>query len=370
MSENSNLFRPEWTEQDCINELLRIAEIDETKVISRNYFRNHADCSEATWNRYFGTFHEFKRQAGIVLSRHQHKHERDIAKHASKDNQRVMMVEKTSYEGKYKRDSDRRFQSILNVSDLHDINCDPFLRRMLIEAAKRVQPEKIVLNGDTFDMPEFGKYTQDPRLYDPIKRIKWVHDLLTDLRKAAPNAEFIMVEGNHEFRLIRHLTEATPAMVTVLADLHGFTVPKLLGLDKFEVNYIARMDLTAFREIDIKSELKKNYSILYDAVLFHHFPEGSKMGYPGTNGHHHRHLVHSYYSPAFGPYEWHQTGAGHVRSASYCAGEQWSNGFLVVHVDTATRHSSFEYVDVRDFCMFGGKFYQRSEAESVYAIPG
>jgi hypothetical protein len=62
-------------------------------------------------------------------------------------------------------------------------------------------------------------------------------------------------------------------------------------LTKYEVNFVARADLTAFNESDIKKELKKNYVILYDALLFHHFPEGFNMGYPGANGHHHKHLV-------------------------------------------------------------------------------
>lgn len=91
------------------------------------------------------------------------------------------------------------------------------------------------------------------------------------------------------------------------------------------------------------------------------------MGYPGTNGHHHKHLVSSHYSPIFGPYEWHQTGSGHTRHASYCAGEKWSNGFLIIHTDTHTRHSAFEYVDIRDFAIVGGQWYRRDpKADSVY----
>lgn len=366
LSEDPIKFHPNWTAEDCIAELRRIAEIDPDRVITRNYFRVHSKISESTWNRFFGTFHEFKRQAGIILSRHAHQLERNIAKHASMASKREVFMEKSSYEGKYVRDVSRRWQTILTGSDQHDVMCDPFYRRMFIEAARRVQPEKIVLNGDLFDLPEFGKYVQDPRQYNVVGRIQWVHEFLKELRQASPTSEITLIEGNHEYRLLRHLSEATPAMMTVLADLHGFTVSSLLGLDRYEVQFIARADLSAFNEKDIKEEVRKNYLITYDAVLFHHFPEGSKMGYPGANGHHHRHLVSSHYSPIFGPYEWHQTGAGHRREASYCSGEKWSNGFLLVHVDTQTKHSAFEYVDVRDFCMLGGVFYHRSPEESVY----
>lgn len=362
LSEDERKFHPEWTKDDCVAELQRVAQLDLDRVVSRNYFRVHSRISEATWNRYFGTFEEFKRQAGIKLSRHQHNLERQIAKHASKDAQREMMGQKVTFEGKYQRPCSNRFQTALIGSDQHDITCDPFYRHLFIEAAARAQPEQIVINGDVFDLTEFSKYVQDPREFKPLQRIAWVHDFLRDLRAAAPNAELHLVEGNHEFRLVRHLTEATPALVTILSDLHGLTVPKLLGLDQFQVNYIARMDLAAFHEKDIREELRKNYLILWDCLLLHHFPEGFQYGYPGVNGHHHKHTVRAAYSPTFGPYEWHQTGAGHIREASYCAGEKWSNGFILAHVDTHRKRTAFDYVDCSaDHAVLGGRFYTRDD---------
>jgi predicted phosphodiesterase len=364
MSEDVEKYHADWTPEMCIAELRRIAEIDTTKVISRNYFRNESRISESTWNRHFGTFEEFKRQAGIILSRHAHRLEKNIALHASKDRQRIMNADKASWEDAYLRPVSKRFQSVLVCSDIHDTACDPFYRRLLVDTARRVQPEKIVLNGDIFDLAEFGKYATDPRTFNPVARIKWVHALLHDLREACPETEITFVEGNHEFRLLRHLTEATPALMTVLADLHGMTVPSLLGLDKFELNYVARMDLAAFNEADIKKELSKNYVILWDAVLFNHFPEGRNFGYPGANGHHHKHIVWNDYSPVFGSYEWHQLGCGHAPRASYCAGEKWSQGFLLCHVDTHKKHTQFEYIDTTfGHAIVGGRFYERAESE-------
>jgi len=352
--------------EEVIAELRMIAERDPTRVITRNFFRVNSRYAESAWNKHYGTFHEFKRQAGIVLSRHQHRMERDIAKHASVDVLRNLNLEKAGREGTYRRPSNRRWQSVLVASDVHDITCDPFYLRVIYDTAERLQPEQIVLNGDIFDLPEFGKYPQDPREYQPLKRITWVHDFLATLRKRAPDATITYTEGNHEFRLLRHMAEATPALMTVLSDLHGFTVPKLLGLDKFEVNFVARADLTAWNEAGIKTELRKNYVTLYDALLFGHFPEQRHMGYPGANGHHHRHALWSAYSPVFGPYEWHQIGCGHRREARYTPGEQWGNGFLICHVDTATKRTQFEYVDVtHEHAVVGGKFYCRTEAEPV-----
>jgi hypothetical protein len=367
LSEDERKFHPEWGPEDCLAELIRVAKLDSTKVISRNYFRNYSDISEATWNRYFGTFLEFKRQAKLILSRHAHKLERNIAKHASVDKMRELNIEKRQWEGKYLRPKNNRFQTALVCSDLHDIMCDKFYLRLLIETAQRVQPEKIVLNGDIFDLPEFSKFRQDPREFDVIKRIKWVHAFLAKLRKVSPNSEISLLEGNHEYRLLRHMGEQTQALLVILNELHGYTIPSLLGLTDYEVNYIARADMTAFNEKDIKDQLAKNYITLWDkSLLFGHYPSMKSMGIPGANGHHHQHIVWNDYSPTYGPWEWHQLGCGHKRSAVYTAGEKWSNGFLLAHCDTLTKRSQMEYIDCsHDHTFIGGKFYQRSDSEAV-----
>lgn len=348
------------TKEECIRILRAMAEAEPEKVITRNYFRNNSPLAESAWNKHFGTFEEFKRQAGITLTRHAHRMERDVAKHASLENFRLMNAEKREYSGKYLKPDNKRFQTILVGSDIHDIECDPFWRKTFLDTAKRVQPEKVVLNGDLFDLPEFGKYAVDPRTWDVVGRIKWVHTFLADLRKAVPNSELILIEGNHEYRLLRHMSEASPAMKAILSDLHGFTVPKLLGLDQFEVNYIAPADLATLTVSDAKSEIKRNFHIMYDFIVAHHFPEGSNFGLPGWNGHHHSHWCETHYNPIYGSFEWHQLGSGHKREASYTNGEKWGEGFALVHVDTVAKRCQFEYIDTTSsFVMIGGKFYGR-----------
>ena len=148
-------------------------------------------------------------------------------------------------------------------------------------------------------------------------------------------------------------------MRAVLSDLHGFTVPGLLGLRQFEVNYVARADLGTFRQTDIRNELKLNWIKLYDCLVGHHFPEGRRLGYPGWNGHHHKHLVWPSFSPSFGSFEWHQIGCGHARLASYTDGSVWANGFLLAHVDTHKKTTAFEYIQLQDHTVIGGKWYER-----------
>jgi len=363
MSEQAEKHR-DWDEQQVIDELRRIAEEHPEQVISRNFFRVHSSISESTWNQYFGTFEEYKRAAGIKLSRQAHNLERQIAKHASVDHYRKMSVERMDYADKYEKPSGSRFKTVMVANDIHDEEVDPFWLRVFLDTAKRVQPDVIVLNGDIFDLPEFGKYGVDPREWDVVGRIQFAHDnILRPLREACPESQIDFIEGNHEARLLRLLADATPALRAVLADLHGWDVSKLLGLDEFEINYIAKADLAAWAKRDNDKELGNNYKVYWDTLLFHHFPHARNMGLPGANGHHHSHQVWPMFSPIFGAYEWHQFGCGHKRSASYTEGEKWHMGFGIINVDTDKQLTNFDYIPVTDIAISGGKWYHREEFE-------
>ena len=366
MSEDEGKFMEKWGAEECIAELVRISEIDPDKVVSRNFFRVYSQISESTWNRYFGTFEEFKRQAGIKLTRHQHALERSIAKHASIDHYRALNIERADWGSMYIRENDSRFKTVLVVSDLHDVEIDEFFLRVFLDTAKRLQPDLIVFNGDIFDLPEFGKYGVDPREWDVVGRIKFVHErIFRPLREVCPDCQIDFIEGNHEARLLRALTDATPALRAVLSDLHGFTVGKLLGLEEFEINYIAKANLATFTKGEFNKQLQNNYKIYWDTLLFHHFPHARSWGLPGANGHHHQHQVWPMFSPVFGAYEWHQLGCGHKRSASYCEGEKWHHGFGIANIDIQTKGTAWDYISVTDFCVSGGKWYHREEHESI-----
>jgi hypothetical protein len=355
----------EATAAEVIADLYAMAQADPDKVISRNHYRVHGKYAESAWNQHYGTFQEFKRQAGIVLTRQQHGLERAIAKHASVDHYRKMGEERASYGEDYLKPTGGRFKTIIVASDLHDEEMDPFFRRVLIDTIRRVQPDVFCLGGDGLDLPEFGKYTVDPREWAPVRRIRHMHEFCKDVRSVYAG-QFDWLEGNHEFRALRHLSDETPALKTILAELHGFTIRKLFGLDQFEINYIAKADLAAYNERDIQTELGKNYQTYWDAFLVHHFPQGRQMGLPGVNGHHHRHVVWSNFSPIYGAHEWHQMGCGHKRDASYCNGEKWHMGFDIAHIDTWTRATSHDYVTVGDdFAVSGGQWYRREKNERV-----
>lgn len=352
------------TAKDCRDILRGMVEADPNHVISRNYFRVWSGIRESTWNRYDGTFEEFKRQAGVKLSRQVHKLEREIAKHSSVDHYRKLGEERASWAEAYLRPSGKRFQTLLVASDFHDIDCDLFALRVFLDTAKRAIPETVILGGDIWDLPEFGRYFVHPRAWDVVGRIKEVHTkILSPLRDACPSAQIDLIEGNHETRLVRHLADSTPAMMCVLDQLMGLTVADLFGLKKYEVNLIAKTDLASWTKSDQIKELNRNFKVYNDCFLVHHFKQGMDKHYPGCNGHSHKHLSWSFESPQFGAYEWHQLGCMHKRDASYTDAEKWSLGFALVHIDTKKLYVNIEYVPITDHAVVGGKYYFRSDKE-------
>ena len=206
LSESAKKYDPTATSDQLVADLRRVQEENPEKFISRNFYRIHGVFSEKTWDCIFGTFLEFRRQAGLELSRNQHQLEKHTAKHASLDTYRDFQeTEITPWVGKYEKPSDQgRTKTLLIASDFHDKEVDPFVLSVFIDTAKRVQPDIIVLNGDIFDLYEFSRFDKDPRLADLKGRFDFVREsIFQPLREACPNSQIDFTLGNHEQRLLK-----------------------------------------------------------------------------------------------------------------------------------------------------------------------
>jgi len=129
--------------------------------------------------------------------------------------------------------------------------CDAFTLRVFLDTINRMSDnlDAVILAGDVFDLAEFGRFHVDPRQWDVVGEIKAVHQhILKPIHEVAPNVEKWFIEGNHEYRLVKHMCNASDAIMTVLSDLHGMGVREVLGLDQFEINYVAKGDLHAWRQ--------------------------------------------------------------------------------------------------------------------------
>jgi len=338
LSEQAKRFDPNITKDQCIDDLRAVQEREPLCFISRTTYRNNGSYSDSTWNQHFGTFQEFRRQAGLELTRQQHKLEREIAKHASVDHyENYITSEVMPYLNKYPKNSNKKshHRKMLVASDIHDKDANRFALSVFIDTCKKTQPDVIVLNGDIADCPEFGKYAKDPRDFSLVERHDFLkNQILKPIRESCPNAQIDYVMGNHEFRILRHLADASPYMKVVLADVMGIRFKDFFCVDEFKINWVSKCDLTAFSYRDAKDQFRANYQIYYGCYIVCHEFDKNLFTMSGTNGHHHQLEAHSSVDIERGSITWMQTPGLCNPDAEYLKNKsRWNMGFIEVDIN-------------------------------------
>lgn len=363
LSEEPKKYDPDATTQDLIQDLRLVQERRPDTYITRKVYRKYGRYSDSTWDSKFGTFHEFRRQARLELSRGQQTLEKQIAKHASLDARRGFMeVEVLPWNGKYERDVSGRWQTMIVASDFHDKDTDPFALEVFLDTCNRIKPAIVCLAGDVFDSYEFSRFDKDPRGWDAAGRLCWVRDhLFSPLRESCPDAQIDMLAGNHEHHLLRHMSERTPEMRAILSDFMGLTFSDLLGIKVFEINLVCQHNLSAFRSSDIRSEISKNRKTYFKCVTVDHYPD-PKFTF-GTNwvaGHTHKTALYTHCNEVIGSVWGITNGCMATIDNSYTDRNRNQNGFSIIHVDTDTHTAIVEPIIFSDYgAIVGGTRYGR-----------
>ena len=361
--EKNKKFDPKVTADDCLTDLLALQKERPFEIISRDFYRINGKYAESTWTKHFGTFAQFKRKAGLEKSRLGKKIEHEIALHDDLDIFRKFYdVEVKPYYSKYERKNKAKGIKLLLIgSDFHDIDSDPFMLGVFIDTAKRLQPDNIILNGDVFDLYEFSRFEIDPRVANIPSRFKFVREnIFRPLRKACPKAEIDLIVGNHEFRLMKLLADKTPALKILLHDVMGLTLADIFGLDEFQINLVAKIDLGAFRVSDVNAELKQNYKVYYNCYTASHEKDWG-FGTSGTSAHTHRPEIKTETNIPLGKLSWMNTGSIARTPVCYQEGKNtYVQGFGIAHVDPDKQQVTQELILVTgDFAVVGGKYYHR-----------
>lgn len=115
-----------------------------------------------------------------------------------------------------------------------------------VQMAEELQPDTIVLLGDMLDLAPWSlKFPRSPSLrYTTQPSILELHWWLGQLRLAAPKAQIVYLEGNHEHRIDKVLIAQADEMIDLRPaddpDGHPLmSVPRMLALDDLDIEYIA-----------------------------------------------------------------------------------------------------------------------------------
>ncbi len=350
------------SKEDCILDYQAVQDKLGGKSPTKSDYRKYGIYPFLVWEKYFGVFKEFQRQADLLeANRKQKKFLSDTAKHASYDKyQDFYYSEILPYYNKYQiEQKPSKIKRIKVCSDLHDIEINRFCWHVFVEDCRRTQPDIVIFNGDIYDLYEFSKYNIDPRNADVSKRFKFVRNLFKQIREVCPNAQIDLFAGNHEIRLLTHLADKSPYLRVLLSDVLDIEFSDIFGLDEFRINWVSKLDLKAFTASDLKNKQKENYKIYFDAYCVCHIPEPSLMTMPGTNGHHHQLSIKSIYDPIRGPGQWVQTPGMHGLHAEYVGGAlKWNLGFLDVFINVETKEVSQSSITVYpEWAICNGVYY-------------
>jgi hypothetical protein len=126
---------------------------------------------------------------------------------------------------------------------------DPFHDRramnIFLQVIKEFEPDKIINLGDLLDFPQFGRYAQEPGFALTTQdTLEEGHRFLAEQRANAPDAEIVVLEGNHDLRLASYIMQNAKAAfgITRAKDPSGWpvmSVPYLLRMDELNINYVA-----------------------------------------------------------------------------------------------------------------------------------
>lgn len=125
---------------------------------------------------------------------------------------------------------------------------DPFHDMRAINIALQVirelLPDEIINLGDYLDFPQFGRYIQEPGFANTTQiTLDEGHRILGLQRAASPHSKIIVLEGNHDIRLIKYIIANAKAAfgITRANDPESWpvlSVPFLLRFDELDVEYV------------------------------------------------------------------------------------------------------------------------------------
>lgn len=141
----------------------------------------------------------------------------------------------------------KSIRSLLVLSDIHVPFHDIEALKIAIRYGIAAKPDAVLLNGDTLDFYAISDHEKDPR------KVKWQGELeagrqvLRMVRNAFPNIPIYFKEGNHDYRLERHLMKHAP----VLIGMPEFEIPTLLRFAETGITHIANKRMVYAGELTI-----------------------------------------------------------------------------------------------------------------------
>jgi predicted phosphodiesterase len=242
----------------------------------------------------------------------------------------------------------------LIIPDTHRPYQDRKAYNLMMTVAKDLRPDEIVILGDYADFYSVSSHGKDPRILQML--IDEVEDVLAGLDEIDaefPNAKKIFIEGNHEFRLERYLSDKAPALFGITSTEHLLKLNqrpnwRFVPYSPHQNHRVLGSHLSARHEslgTTAKATSQKALcSLVYGHI--HRIEESHIVGLDGTN--------HVSFSVGWLGNKLHKV--FHYVKTHW----QWQLGFGLVWVDPVTKYFYHQKVHILDnySCVVNGKKYK------------
>jgi predicted phosphodiesterase len=215
-------------------------------------------------------------------------------------------------------------KTILVFNDVHIPFHNEAACRNVLQLAKDMQPDHVVINGDLLDCYSLSRFPQQPGMPNLQDEIDMGSEFLWELRRNCPIAKIDYLEGNHEERLKRVLVENHG-----LFGLKDLSIPRLLNLEELNITYHSYKHPLDF--------LGNRLSIVHGHRANKHAGASAKAHllddgyYNVVVGHTHR-MGAYYHDGHYGRRRGIENGGLFCKEKlEYIVEPNWQNGFCVIH---------------------------------------
>lgn len=209
-------------------------------------------------------------------------------------------------------------------------------------------PDVLCHMGDLIDSADLSeKFKKNPARKETLQdEINMGRAHLAHMRQSAPDAKFILLEGNHEERMKRVLwnMEGPARALSLLTDVQKvLTWPTLLKLDQLDVEFV-QYDEQSKRRF-LPKFLLKHGNVVRQQSAYTANAEHRKYGMSGASGHTHR-LAQFYHRDHNGNHLWLETGCTCDLNPEYTPDPDWQNGCVVLtlHRETGAFQAESIYI--------------------------
>ena len=260
-----------------------------------------------------------------------------------------------------------KLKTALLWGDTHFPAADHRALAVVQAIAEDMQPDLLVHMGDLIDAADLSeKFTKNPARRETLQdEIDQARNHLATMRKTCPDAEFVLLEGNHEERMSRVLwnIEGPAAALAMLTNVRReLTWPRLLGLEELHIQHIPYKEQTGYELMPkwlLKHGNKVRSKSSYTAAAEH-----AHYGRSGASGHTHR-LGMFFHRDHNGNHVWCETGCTTLlQGHDYTQDPDWQQGcvFLTAHEDSGAFQAEPVYIH-EGHAVFRGVEYDARHVE-------